>query len=115
LPKPVRKPPKSFEAMMKEFSGRDRNNDIVVEPTGAIDATEEGTGPEVKPKLKLSDSDKAARTAADKDPVKTVRPKAAASLLTTHKADQKTKGFLTTDYIIEGDTEVSIVIVKPTP
>ena len=109
VPKPSRKPPKSFEEMIKDLSSRDRNNDIVVELPGAVEALEDGG--EKKPKLKLGESEKAA---ADRDPAKPekpAKPKPAGSLLSPRKADQKKKGFLTTDYIIEGDTEVSLEIL----
>ena len=43
------------------------------------------------------------------DKVNTV--KQTASLLKPAKSDKKNKGCLTTDYIIEGDSEVSIEIV----
>ena len=111
-PKPTRKPPKSFEEMMKEFSGRDRNNDIVVELPGAAEFLEEDGVGEKKPKLKLGESEKSAK---DKEPLKPEKPgksKTTASLLAPRKQDHKNKGFLTTDYIIEGDTEVGIDIVK---
>ena len=112
VPKPSRKPPKSFEEMIKDLSGRDRNNDIVVELPGAAETLEDGAGGDKKPKLKLGESEK---SVADKDPVKPDKPakgKSAASLLSSRKADQKKKGFLTTDYIIEGDTEVGIEITQ---
>ena len=114
VPKPSRKPPKSFEEMIKDLAGRDRNNDIVVVLPGAAETLEDGTGGDKKPKLKLGESEK---SVADKDPVKPEKPakgKPAASLLSSRKTDQKKKGFLTTDYIIEGDTEVSIEIMQET-
>ena len=98
--------------MMKEFSGRDRNNDIVVELPGAADFLEEDGAGEKKPKLKLGESEKSAK---DKEPPKlekSGKAKATASLLAPRKPEHKNKGFLTTDYIIEGDTEVGIDIVK---
>jgi hypothetical protein len=112
VPKPSRKPPKSFEEMIKDLSGRDRNNDIVVELPGAAETLEDVAGGDKKPKLKLGESEK---SVADKDPVKPEKPakgKSTASLLSSHKTDQKKKGFLTTDYIIEGDTEVGIEITQ---
>ena len=112
VPKPSRKPPKSFEEMIKELAGRDRNNDIVVELPGAAETLEDGAGGDKKPKLKLGESEK---SVTDKDPAKPDKPakgKPAASLLSSRKADQKKKGFLSTDYIIEGDTEVSIEITQ---
>jgi len=112
IPKPTRKPPKSFEEMMKEFSGRDRNNDIVVELPNAGDLLDEDAAGDKKIKIKLSEAEKAA---ADKEPLKPEKPgktKSSPSLLTARKPDQKNKGVVTTDYIIEGDAEVSIEIVK---
>jgi hypothetical protein len=114
VPKLVRKPPKSFEKMLKEFSDRDRNNDIVVELPGAVDIMDEELGTDKKPKLKLTEPDKD-KTAADPEPAKPEKPakgKASASLMQPRKAEQKIKGVLTTDYIIEGDVEVSIEIGK---
>lgn len=113
--KPARKQPKSFEEMMKEFSGRDRNNDIVVEPSGGSEFLDEVAEPGKKPKTKLSETEKAA---ADKEPGKPEKPekqeksKPAASLLNPRKPEQKTKGFLTTDYIVEGDTEITVEVSK---
>lgn len=111
IPKPTRKPPKSFEEMMKEFSSRDRNNDIVVELPGGAEQVDDEILGDKKPKLKLAESEK---SAADKEPAKPEKAgkvKSASSLL-THKPDQKNKGSLTTDYIIEGDTEVGVEIVQ---
>lgn len=109
VPKPSRKPPKSFEEMIKDLSSRDRNNDIVVELPGAAEMLEDGV--DKKPKLKLGESEKAAADREPAKPEKPAKPKPAGSLLTSRKADQKKKGFLTTDYIIEGDTEVSLEIL----
>ena len=112
VPKPSRKPPKSFEEMIKDLAGRDRNNDIVVELPGAAETLEDGAGGDKKPKLKLGESEK---SVADKEPAKPEKPakgKPAGSLLAARKTEQKKKGFLTTDYIIEGDTEVSIEITQ---
>ena len=108
-PKPSRKPPKSFEEMIKDMSSRDRNNDIVVELPGAGEILEDGG--DKKPKLKLGESEKAAVDREPAKPEKPAKPKPAGSLLTSRKTDQKKKGFLTTDYIIEGDTEVSLEIL----
>ena len=110
-PKPTRKPPKSFEEMMADFNKRDRNNDIVVEPVGSSDLEEEGIDPEKKPKLKLSEKEKATRDTSPAKPDKSNKAKPATSLLKPAKSDKKDKGCLTTDYIIEGDSEVSIEIV----
>lgn len=112
IPKPTRKPPKSFEEMMKEFSDRDRNHDIVVELPDGIDLTEDGTGEGKKPKLKLGETEKAAADTEPAKPEKAPRGKQAASIMAPRKADQKIKGFTTTDYIIEGDSEVSIEIAR---
>ena len=112
VPKPSRKPPKSFEEMIKDLAGRDRNNDIVVELPGAAEILDDGAGGDKKPKLKLGESEK---SVADKDPAKPEKPakgKPSGSLLAARKTDPKKKGFLTTDYIIEGDTEVSIEITQ---
>jgi len=114
-PKPTRKPPKSFEEMMKEFSKRDRNNDIVIELAGAGDVDEDGIDPEKKPKLKLTEKEKAARSTAPVKPDKPAKAKPATSLLKQGKPDKKDKGCLTTDYIIEGDTEISVEINAEDP
>lgn len=114
-PKPTRKPPKSFEEMMKEFSKRDRNNDIVIELAGAGDVDEDGIDPEKKPKLKLTEKEKAARSTAPAKPDKPAKAKPATSLLKQGKPDKKDKGCLTTDYIIEGDTEISVEINAEDP
>ena len=58
------------------------------------------------------------KAAADKEPAKPEKPdktektKAAPSSL-LRKPEQKNKGVATTDYIIEGDTEISVEITKP--
>ncbi len=109
--KPSRKPPKSFEEMLQEFSNRDRNNDIVVEIAGAGDFSEDVAGLDKKPKLSLTDKEKSARDSSPAKPDKTIKAKSADSLLKPAKPDKKDKGVLTTDYIIEGDSEVSIEIV----
>ena len=111
-PKPTRKPPKSFEEMMQEFSSRDRNHDIVVELPGAGEMLEEGAGGEKKPKLKLADSEKSVADQEPAKPDKSGKGKPSASLLSATKPDRKNKGVLTTDYIVEGDTEISLDIVK---
>ena len=110
-PKPTRKPPKSFEEMMNEFAKRDRNNDIVVEPAGASDMDEDGIDPEKKPKLKLTEKEKAARDTSPAKPDKSNKSKPTTSLLKPAKTDKKDKACLTTDYIVEGDSELSIEIV----
>lgn len=110
-PKPSRKPPKSFEEMMADFNKRDRNNDIVVEPAGADEFDGEGFDPEKKPKLTLSEKEKAARAASPAKPDKPNKAKTIGSLLKQAKLDKKDKGCLTTDYIIEGDSEVSLGII----
>ena len=112
LPKPTRKPPKSFEEMIKEFSTRDRNNDIVVELPGFGDLLDDGAGGEKKPKLKLVGSEKSAVEQEPAKPEKPGKTKPAASLLSARKPEAKVKGVLTTDFIIEGETEVSIEISK---
>lgn len=109
-PKPTRKPPKSFEEMMKEFAARDRNNDIVVEPVGSGEFDEEGSGLDKKPKLSLADKEKSTRDTSPAKPEKSSKTKPSGSLLKPAKPDKKDKGCLTTDYIIEGDAEVSIEI-----
>ena len=112
IPKPTRKPPKSFEEMIKEFSTRDRNNDIVVELPGFGDLLDDGAGGEKKPKLKLVGSEKSAVEQEPAKPEKPGKTKPAGSLLSGRKPEAKVKGVLTTDYIIEGETEVSIEISK---
>ena len=111
-PKPNRKPPKSFEEMLKEFSGRDRNNDIVVELTGSGEFPEDVLEGDKKPKTKIGEAEK---SVSDREPAKPDKPDkvkpAAISLL--KKAEQKNKGVSTTDYIVEGDTEITIEIAKP--
>lgn len=110
-PKPSRKPPKSFEAMLKEFSGRDRNNDIVVEPAGAGELPEDLTEGEKKLKTKLQDKEKASLRSEPVKPDKPDKAKPAVSLL-NKKPDQKIKGVVTTDYIVEGDTEIALEVLK---
>ena len=95
---------------MKEFAARDRNNDIVVEPVGSGEFDEEGSGLDKKPKLSLADKEKSTRDTSPAKPEKSSKTKPSGSLLKPAKPDKKDKGCLTTDYIIEGDAEVSIEI-----
>ncbi len=111
IPKPTRKLPKSFDAMVKEFADRDRNHDIVVEPPG-IEEVDESTGGDKKLKLKLSESEKSVIDKEPSKPEKNDKAKPGASLLKPRKSDRKIKGTLTTEYIVEGDTEVGIEIVR---
>lgn len=110
-PKPSRKPQKSFDAMLKEFSGRDRNNDIVVEPTGVGEFPEDFAEGDKKLKTKLGEKEKASAELEPVKPERTEKAKPTASLL-QKKPEQKNKGLITTDYIVEGDTEISLEIVK---
>lgn len=94
--KPDKKKNKSFEKILKEFSQSDRNNDIVVD---ILDMSQE-----------LADPTAAATVPAAADN----KTKGAKLLPAGKKTDDedKEKSFLTTDYIIEGDTQLAITVVK---
>ena len=93
-----------------EFSARDGYNDFVVDQTGTGEFDEEGSGLDKKPKLSLADKEKSSRDTSPVKPEKSTKNKPPSSLLKPAKPDKKEKGCLTTDYIIEGDAEVSIEI-----
>lgn len=98
--KPNKKKNKSFEKILKEFSQNDRNNDIVVD---ILDMTQEDI---VEPALAAT----AAPAAAEN---KSKGTKLAATEKKANEAeDAKNKSFLTTDYIIEGDTQLAIPVMK---
>jgi len=118
-PKNSRKKQKTFEELIKEFDSRDRNNDIVVEPTDAAATPDIGGEEEFDKKPKTTLGEKSARDSAmppkpgkpEKPPLKTPVSGGAASLLAPKKSD-KNKGVLTTDYIVDADTQVSLEIVS---
>ena len=110
--KPTRKPPKSFEETLKDFRNRDRNNDIVVEIAGRGFLWEEESGGDRKPKVSLTEKEKSARDASSAKPEKPdkSRPGKTPSLLKPDPEERKEKGVLNADFIIEGDSEVSLEV-----
>lgn len=97
----------SFADMLKEFSQNDRNNDIVVEPLaipGSPLAAENALGApaQEKPPVKNSNDE----NTRDKSAAKQAAP----PVLTVTKTDEKAKSVVTTDYIIDGDTQVMVEV-----
>ncbi|MCX7780167.1 MAG: peptidase S55 SpoIVB [Negativicutes bacterium] len=94
---------KSFADIIKEFSERDRNNDIVVEVM-KMEADE----------LPGGDKPKAGKAPVEPEPKPSPRPatkaKTAAPLMEqlAEKKNETHKNHVATDYIIEGDTQVLI-------
>ncbi len=106
--------PKSLDEAVKELVNRDRNNDIVVEaidmatPGGAAG----GAGKNAKP---VSDKFEASPTPVQPEAIKkTVKPGRAAdqTAKTAKGDDSKRKVSITTDYIIDGDTQVMLNVTK---
>lgn len=99
-----KKKDQTFADSLKEFMNNDRNNDIVVEPLQMT-----GEDGENQPGL-MSPNDKARKlNVSDSTPEKTQSSKA--SSLLSKKADEaKVKGFISTDYIVDGDTQLLVQI-----
>lgn len=110
--KPSRKPAKSFDETLRDFRNRDRNNDIVVEISGSGSLTDEDSSGDKKPKLSLTEKEKSVRDTSPAKPEKPNKPGQAKtpSLLKPDKEERREKGVLTTDLIIEGDSEVSLEV-----
>lgn len=103
---------KSLESAVKDFTERDRNNDIVVEVmdkeldalVGELSGEKTESGNKdiigIKPQ-QTGDATKAAVRKNDKTSVE--KPL---------KAVAKVKNYLTTDYIIDGDTQITVEVTK---
>jgi len=105
--------PKSLNEAVNEFANRDRNNDIVVEaiemnmPGAATVGEEKHTTPIAA----ILDNTPAPEppTAADKQAATAVRP---SSRQTKAVQESNNKVYITTDYIIDGETQVMLNITK---
>lgn len=96
----------SFADMLKEFSQSDHNNDIVVEQL-ALDnnvlAAETG--------LAVPAQDKPAKNSNDENTQEKNAAKQSSPLsLAIKKTDEKSKSFISTDYIVDGDTQVVVEV-----
>lgn len=107
--------PKSLDEAVKELVNRDRNNDIVVE---AIDMNGPDTNQAGEGKTSKKAADKleknpqpATQDTTAKQPAKPTRTPAAAAK-TTKADDSKRKVYVTTDYIIDGETQLVLNINK---
>lgn len=101
----------TFDDAVKDFMNNDRNNDIVVEPLQMTG--DEGAN---QPALASPSVDKVkkAANAGDGTPDKTQSSKAGSLFGGAKKGDEaKVKSFISTDYIIDGDTQL-LVEVAPT-
>ena len=93
---------RKFEEVIKEFSDRDRNNDIVVEVLNMEigefmgNVTEQPSKPKTEPKKQETNLAKKSNTTLKKET----------------KAKNKDKNYVATDYIISGDTQVVINVEK---
>lgn len=108
---------KTLETAVKDFADRDRNNDIVVEvldkeldelvgelsgektESKSKDTDKEKNG--IKPQEQTDDAAKAAVRKNDKPSVEK-----------SVKATGKVKNYLMTDYIIDGDTQITVEVTK---
>ncbi len=103
---------KSFDSTIKEFTDRDRNNDIVVE---IFDTSLLTLGGNVQPKETQNiqlDAESEAKT--DGKPKKGANPAQLTADLdnTSGTGPDKGKSYLTTDYIIDGDYQVTVNVIK---
>jgi hypothetical protein len=99
-----------LEEEVKRFTESDRNNDIVVEPAPLEeDLAKQGLGgmPSKKPQNKIA---KAEEPTGEK---KENKPQGKSGLLgAKDKKDDKGKSKTMTDYIIDGDTMVTLQVKK---
>ncbi|HWR44350.1 SpoIVB peptidase S55 domain-containing protein [Sporomusa sp.] len=107
--------PKSLEEAVKELVNRDRNNDIVVEAIemNMPDVASAGAGKNAKPVADTFETSPspALPDSSGKKPAKTGRT--GSEVAKTAKGDDsKQKVYITTDYIIDGDTQVMVNITK---
>jgi hypothetical protein len=102
LIRPEKNRQKSFEDLIKDFSSRDRNNDIVVEVM-ELDEEELLSGRDVPGK-----TNPALDTEPKPTPKRELKKTPTATIATPlkKKDEKKAKAHLTTDYIIEGDTRI---------
>ncbi|WP_371369898.1 SpoIVB peptidase S55 domain-containing protein [Sporomusa rhizae] len=107
--------PKSLEDAVKDLVNRDRNNDIVVEAVdmagfdGAFGNEGKGTRP-------VTDKFETTPSPALKEPTVKKSAKSSSSqnknIKNTKSDEDKRKVYITTDYIIDGDTQLVLNVVK---
>lgn len=98
---------RSFEDMIKEMAERDRNNDIVVEVlSGDFGELLGGLGPAKAPGAKLDAPPKPNAQAGKRS------QQASRGADSGKKSDNTSKSFVSTEYIIDSDTQVIINIEK---
>lgn len=96
---------RTFEDMIKELAERDRNNDIVVEVLSAEAGDLLGSlGSAKAPSTKLEPTPKPNAAPARKG------PRAGKAAEASKKAETAEKSCVSTDYIIDSDTQVMIII-----
>ena len=108
LLRPEKNRQKSFDDLLKDFSLRDHNNDLVVEVMALEEGdllSEPGAKATTNPTL-----DTEPKPTPKRDIKKT--PKALNVTSPKKKDDSKVKAFLSTDYIVEGDSRVILNVVK---
>lgn len=106
----VKNKSKSFDSVIKEFTERDRNNDLVVE---IFDTSMFNLGPGLQQPKEAKEIQLDTEFEAKLD----AKPKKAAnseqSLPDAQKAaGDKGKNYITTDYIIDGDYQVTVNVIK---
>ncbi len=96
-----------FSDVIKEFVERDRNNDIVVEvlDMGLDGLLDPGNGNKNKTEIKSQEGGPVENTVTLKADLKDVIGK-------DMKKTEKVKNRITTDYIVDGDTQVVVNVVK---
>lgn len=96
-----------FGDVIKEFVERDRNNDIVVEvlDMGLDSLLDPGNGNKNKTEIKSQEGGPVENTVTLKADLKEVIGK-------DMKKTEKVKNRITTDYIVDGDTQVVVNVVK---
>lgn len=100
---------RSFDDVIEDLVNRDRNNDIVVEVLEMDYGNLGGSGPANKAgQMKLENEPKP----ADNKPQKSDKVKSPLGDLTRLSEENKNKYHVSTDYIIDSDTQVMIQVVK---
>lgn len=100
----------TFETLINGWKNRDRNNDIVVEP-----ATNGAPGADADDEFKDSGSGKTDQEDPDQDSdvTKPLQHKATVDHVAAPAAESgNPKAHLTTDYVIEGDTQIVIQVAR---
>lgn len=97
---------KSFNDQVREFTERDRNNEIVVEAMELPPGEWGESGPAAD---KAFGKDKSSER--DKNKTATVMK----AINETPKKKNKVKNRVSTDYIVDGDAQLALTIVKPQP